>query len=391
VAFAKKFDFPDNLSDDFFVEIKTASGFTEAPVVQLGARGPPEGAVLEYLEVGSGRVPVHVDSRKGFKFIRYGDLPAAVRSNPDQVSNLGRPGGGRRQDPTGLQGILGKRDFEATARELAADPTKFRSRVDGLLSEELRLTDEYMAHGQPDVALRHLNDLILAHGRDPNLLARKALAELSAGKPKRAFASLEEESPASVRNRQAFFDEVNRRIRESSGNKLDQENARHFAEYSDWQNYRTEAKPFGELQPFVEGRRVKLEYRADELPRGKPTDFEVLMGDPNTPVYIQDGAGINNLDWNPSVHSSLQELVSAKQVAIYRLDLVDLGHFRPAVVFETKSNKTLRLANQDYLSQRTLPYRSLSQAPPGQGDDEERRRRGIAYIVLTQESDQAGT
>ncbi len=185
-----------------------------------------------------------------------------------------------------------------------------------------------------------------------------------------------------MRNRDAFFDEVNRRIKDSAGNKTTQENFRHLAGIADWHDYRLKSKPAGDLLPVLKGKRIANEYRADELPRGKTADLNTLLGDKDAPVYIEDEAGINNLDWNPSTHASLKMLISEKRVAIYELDTVDLAHFKPGVVFETKPKRTLRLANHEHFSKQSPQYMSLSQAQQGQDDDERRRRRSRVYIVV---------
>ncbi len=164
VAWVENFDLPANLPGDSFVRISPASGLTEAPRVEFGARGPPQGASLTYLDVGDKRTPVHVDPQTGLKFIRYRDIPAELRGNPREIAGLGARGSGMSADTARLKRIIDKRDYTATVREAAADPTGFRSRSDAYLSEQIQLNNEYLARHQFDTALRQMNDTIAFWG-----------------------------------------------------------------------------------------------------------------------------------------------------------------------------------------------------------------------------------
>ncbi len=388
VAWTKTFEVPADLPGESFIRIKPASAVTEAPIVEFGARGPPEGVPLTNFTIGGKRLPGHIDPKTGSYYIRYRDLPPDLHGNPGRLAELGAGGGGGFSDTARLQQILGKRDYFKAAREVAADPDKFRVRFKAFLGEQLKQNDAYLARGQFDLASRQMDDLIFFYGKHPDFMARKGLAELSAGKPERAIASLQEADLTPMREYNAFFDEVNLRIRGSIGNKPIQENLHHLAAISDWRNYRLQFKPAGDLRPVVKGKQITFEYRTRELPTGKTADLETLLLHPDRPVYIPDGAGINNLDWNPSVQASLRQSISAGKVSIHEIDLVDLAHFRPTVAFGSKPTVTLRLANHEYHAQQSFRYTPVIAILPtsaGQ-DDEKKRRQRLAYIVVTRAS-----
>ena len=174
--------------------------------------------------------------------------------------------------------------------------------------------DSFLADNKPVKALREINDLIHPNHPQPDLLLRRALAELSRGRTAEATQSLDEGLRAlpSSRNANDVFDEISARL----------------------------ALPRAEGLFIRKGDNL-LGYRLS----GSADALTTSSADVDLPAYlfIQDDPGLNSLDWSPSMaEQSLQQVISRDMGKIVRLPRGPISRFRPAVIEEPNAGRSYR-------------------------------------------------
>jgi hypothetical protein len=364
-----------------YVYIADEGGTGGAPVLRVSTRGPPEGLNAETIDAGGTKLKGYHDAATGSRIFRFEDLPAEFQQEPlrlaslsgDTVPKLG-------QASAKFAGQMRDRQYQAAAKQMIADQAEFRNASSGYLKHQLLLYDDLMQQKQFALAMQSMNDAIDVFGRSPDLVLRKALAEIGQGRNERAIASLREAAPQRMRNPDDFFNEINHRLEQAGAGSREQGDLSEFARLAEWRQ-RSLATPQYDAQMLlaVDRDSLRLRYETGKLPSAQRGELSaVLRGD--APVYVQDAPGLNNLDWNASMHTTLQELISGNRVAIQELDLIDIADFRPSVVYEAQSRTSYRLAGvgQSQITRWSPRYYNANT----QDDDEKKKRRHKVYMIV---------
>jgi hypothetical protein len=371
----------DHLKGQGYLQIAPSKGGAVGTTIEPSARGPPAGAREIHLGK-AGNVKALVDPQTELIYVRWQDLPEAVRNDPGRLAKLVERGGDlATSDYVQLARKLESKSYNEAARELVLDPSGFEARIQQHLAEELRRNNLLMQSHQLMVARRHIDDMIHMYGELPEFSLRKAVLEAGSGKVGRAAATLQETVRGPLRHPTAFFDEINQQLASTKLGAQERANLENIARLADWREHQVRSiAAKSDMVPLAKADKLMLEFRLKELPQGKPVAVEdILKGD--AIVYIQDSPGLNNLDLTPATHNSLRALISGNKVTVRELPLADLAHYKPAVIFETKTNMSLHLADESNILSRLPPssYTRFSSAGSN-ADDEEKEPQ--AYVII---------
>jgi hypothetical protein len=201
--------------------------------------------------------------------------------------------------------------LEATTSEQTTSP-----QASGLhLQRGISKLDRLLKSGKHDQASGQVNDLIEIHGRQPDLTLRKGLIQISQQAPKVAPIITETIRTKGLRDKTAFFNELNGRIAHSG------------------------IPPNGESVKFTkEGKRIGVSYHLDRPLAGEPVNPKEIKE--RTPrVYVQDHSGLNHINWNVSVRKGMVTVVSRNLGTVIRFTNDGVTKFRPGVIY-VRDNST---------------------------------------------------
>src|SRR5262245_2795710 len=140
--------------------------------------------------------------------------------------------------------------------------------------------------------------------------------------------------------------------------------------------------------PVARNNRLVLRIEIRVLPQNDKTVLLNDLANDKALIYLQNSPGLNHLDAIPAtLPNSLRPLISANRVRVYELELTGISHFRPALIYETRTQMTVRLATRgDVQMARYIPYPNLNPCPPinslecGQEQETQKQRR--VYVVV---------
>jgi hypothetical protein len=369
----------NHLESQGYLQIAPGKRGEVATRVGLSARGPPAGARGIPLD-NVGDAKALVDPQTELIYVRWKDLPEAMRMDPGRISKGLSPGGGLSQsDYVQLAWKLESKSYSEAARELVRDPVGFEARIQQHLAEEVQRNNLLLRNHQLITARRHMDEMIHMYGELPELSLRKAVLEVGSGKVDKGAATLQETIRGPLRHPNAFFDEINQQLASKTLGAQDRANLENIARLADWRDYQVRPAAKGDMIPLAKGDKLVLELRVKELAQGKSVAVEEILKR-DAIVYIQDSPGLNNIDLTPATNGTLHALISANKVTVRELPLAGLAHFRPAVIFESKTTMSLHLVDKNNILSRfpSTPY-SRFPSSPNNADDEEKKPQ--VYVV----------
>ena len=358
-------------------------------VLRLEARGPPPGSQKV---VHEGNVPSWSDGKK--LYFTVADLQAvgtqgdavglAARAARIQTKQIQVPLSPREESAV-VRGLRGN-EYREVARTLAAEPKLAAKELTEHLKLGLTASDGLAAEGRHAAAIERLDRLIEVHGPLPEITLRKGIAQIEAGKPRRAAEALQASAGRPLRDRNAFFDEINARLKRADLRPAERENLSRLAEYAEMHDLQHRKVIEGSVTSAPNGDQLAVHYKAGQPLGGKPlADAERAGINPKVDtIYIQDRPGLNNLDWGISLGHALREM-PAGQVSVLRLQNVAIGHFRPDVVFSPDG--AVKLHHLGKVKPVPRSHGSYERANdrcqnPSQPECQEERRRQNVYVVL---------
>ncbi len=268
---------------------------------------------------------------------------------------------------------IAKRDFRTAARLLAEDPDAFKKSVDTHGDARLAEIDGLLADGRTLHALEALDKLDTDVGETPESRLRRGLLLLERGKPQEAAKVLADAPRRTPRRMAGFLDEINRRLERPELKGVERDNLHRLGQYADWRAQQAKRPQWaGKVLLMVKDGRFELSV---ELPKDAPlqrlttAEVEGLAG--RDPVlYVQDSPGLNNLDWSNSVQKSLNEVVSVRGGAVFRLPRGDIAHYNPAKIYAPEVSPTAlqRVGNQTVMR---VPTRIVAYPGPSPIEDED--------------------
>src|SRR5215213_751859 len=171
--------------------------------------------------------------------------------------------------------------------------------------------DAYLTENKPVDALRALDDLPPNELSKPDRLLRKAVAQIARNRAPDAYKNLRDVFDGSQDVNQ-LFDEFNSRLR---ANKVILDG--------------------DQFLPVQDGQQITLVYRRRNL--GKPlTADEAKAIDPSGAyLFVEDGKGLDTLDWSPGMEArTLQQVIAKDLGEVVQLPRGDIARFRPAFITE---------------------------------------------------------
>ena len=358
-------------------------------------RGPPNlelsvnNRVLNgRVDAKTGRIQIHGDD---LAKINPQELTALQRSlnstEVTKIQSLVRQNTGvvKYQLPQNMRSVYTRPNASHTqiAGEITKNPAAARTAMNNHLSRNLDDVKRLMNEKEFATAIRRIDDLNSVYGAVPELKMWRGVAEISRGRVQHAAARMEWAGSKPLQNRNAFFNEVNGRLGNTSLQTVERANVNTVARYADWKDLRARNLiTNGDMSIAARGDQLQLTYRVAQPMKGSSVRPDQL-GLVKNKAYVQDSPALNNIDWNASLNSSsLQQLISSKQVTVTRVMQRDLSHFRPAELYN--GGVKLRSVSPPKV---TLPHVYIPYAggiPSDGGDDDE--EEGVVYFITTAES-----
>jgi hypothetical protein len=240
-------------------------------------------------------------------------------------------------------------DFPRVAQAIAYDSKRAASEINQAFVEGLRESQKLLTEKQFVKALEHLDDLTTIYGPLPELSLYKGMVQLARGKPLRAAEALQQISNRPLRDRKGFFDEINARIQNTSRNSVERDNLARLGDFGEWQDLQNRnILPPGKLMLPADGDHLTLHYQSAHALEGEAIPAAKLagIGPTNTTIYVQDSGGLNNLNWNVSLHESLRQLPSGEVPIVTTLSNEAIRYFRPDVIYSSDGATKLKLVNK---------------------------------------------
>ena len=292
--------------------------------IDTDARGPPEGAVSLVLMQGGESIPASVSADGTKLYIPAAQVPAARRSLDDLVWLAKAVPAGRVREllrrPEADRTVPLEASTDAATRPLIAhleageprkaaallvsDPAEARRQLDADRDLVCVNADRFLKLDRGGEALEVIATAMRLHGDHPRLLLLKGLAEISRGRTEGARETLT--NMGRVSEPQPLLTELYRRLK---GNPPPAEK----------RYLRTASRVIAARELTGEHAGVDIEAILDnsgvlavQMTFDTPTFMSVGMErlDAGTAAYIDDSAGLSNLDLAPNPLASLRESIA---------------------------------------------------------------------------------
>jgi hypothetical protein len=283
-----------------------------------------------------------------------------------------------------------KKKFAKLASEVEHDPIGFKKRYEENLKTRVREIDDLLERRSAGKALDTLDDALMWYGERPELLLRKALAELDINNSSAAADTINKAGITSRSEAEEFLDEINARLQTAQAG---EQNLLKCAELIDWRTSVVKSNKDKILLTSDDKTGVlHLEAHLVDPPDG--TLLESSSGYKGEPLYYQDSPSLNNLDWNASTSAALDQTFSNQLGDVIQLSRADLAHFNPTIIYvgETQfklATKTIHapLTKISFYQRWALPQPSTPNSSPGGNDDDRggtitQEKPGYVYVVV---------
>ncbi|HJZ74719.1 MAG TPA: hypothetical protein VKE51_23445 [Vicinamibacterales bacterium] len=310
----------------------------ESMIVSVESRGPPAGSRPHELRWAGGHIQAFEDGTDGRLLINSKALPSELRQDPGRLRRLvdAQPA---THDPEGVIAMVARADYDRAAAAFAKNPAEFRQTFEARLTEDTLVVNRLMQENRFVEARQRIDSLLAICGDQPELRLRRALADLA-----------DHDVPAAARTLDAvfkrpvnasFFEEIDKRLSDPRLAAPERDAMTNIRRLAEWRSQKAAGanRLRGNLVAVTDNNTLRLDYRVDTLDAHAVSVSDV---DANPLLYVQDSPGLNNVDWSPSTHSTLNSLVSSGRVDVSVLD-VDLAHFSPARIVEAHSKTSLKL------------------------------------------------
>lgn len=351
------------------VSVAPAQGAAGRYILKAEASIPRAATHEVELQSGSAVLKGRFNPATGETHFNYGELPEAVRRDPLRLQRLVEearitPERARYvvsdlADDTSIINRFRGGDVRNLLDEAANSPAEFQIQLAREFAHSVEQSDRLISVGRYDDAVRRLDELIDMYGPRSELLLRRGAAKLSTELPEASAPLREALSGGGANDPARFFSEVNGRLR--SGGALP-ENA----------------------SLVNDGGDMAVHYRLDSLPDGPPvTPGDLESG--RALVYVQDSAGLNNLDWSVSVHDSLDQAVSGNLGRVIKLPRADIAKLKPTLIYAPESSTSFHSVSE---AGARVGYRfpTYYYGPNFNDDDDEEKkdkaREEYVYFVL---------
>lgn len=305
-----------------------ARGANEVPL-EVSNRGPPPTA--QKVEVRLAGVGIDADKAPdGIVYFQRDKIPAALLEDPKELISALRSNEG-----DDLVSDLDIPDYRRLTDKIAEDPISAKRRLDEILATRRADVDQALASGEDAVSNRYLKSLIDVSGPDPDLFARRAIANLES--PKTAVQEIQRSLRGPLRDPDSLFTVINSRLRRHGITTAQQDNLYRLAELFDFHVQQARLGLSGEIRPVVENGGIDFHYRLTErVPSIRASEQEVRQS--AGPAYVLDSPAIDSIEWIPSVQAVDDAAVSHP---IVKLPRWDIAHFQPRVIETPQGNYRL--------------------------------------------------
>ena len=294
---------PDNdlsaeVGNAFFV-LKRESGGAPMQIALSDAKPHSATAAVEF-QIDGAKVKGVKNLQTGEIYFARKDLPRGVQASPDK---LGRAVNKSSSSSRSFHG-----NTDDVLQDILASPIDNSKRLSKAYAEGVSDAKRLLGDKQYGRAFDVYNNLIDVYGPQPELLVGKRLAEISQRSPKigqTVKGALQEGVNPNSRN---FFDEINSRLA------------------------RDGLIPEGDsLIMRVRGRGVFIDYSLGSFPSGKPVSPQAVP-DKGFVLFVEDSPGLNNLNWDVSIHRTIEEVVGLNLGELREVAYINIADFRPSML-----------------------------------------------------------
>ncbi|HEU4710819.1 MAG TPA: hypothetical protein VFS76_04600 [Pyrinomonadaceae bacterium] len=357
-----------------YVAVSTEGAQSGSSLLKILDNAPPPSGKPITLLNGEQRINAVFDPGSKSVLVRYRDLPETFQKNPgglqravarSDVALMQREGVLRLTEATSYESALTRdfvnRDYAGLSKQLTESPSKFKAALESNLREGLQQSDALLASKSFGSVEEQLDILIKIYGERPELVMRRGVAQIRSGQMQSAAIALSEHlAPLQPGPRQLFFNEINLRLRTSSG----------------------PGDPIIELVDAggALGSRVKI----PNLQGSKVSAADIDSGT----FYIQDSGHLRNLDWQSNFQGSLNEVISGEFADVIKLPPGGPGNYRPTEIYVGDTGMMLSAARKTTTRYNlNVPVRVMMRAPcqDDQNDRDERNRENRCsdiYLVV---------
>jgi hypothetical protein len=367
------------------VVIESVEGTKKSVLRYEPTRGPPTQSKPVEVTAGNVTIKGSIDPQTGAFYVRQEDLPPAFQQDPSTLSSFlhaadrekiriaakepgqtvhyAIPNTRSVYDPGFLQKVE-RKAYEEIAHDIANNPVQYKQHLEYYLAEEMKRSDQLVKDGHYTAAVQHVDELIDLYGPVPDLLLRKGMAHLYQGSPTKVTTTLRSAASQPLRNRTAFFDEINARLQQPGLSQTERDNVYRLAAYADWNDLHIHGfGPHGKVILGTDKDALTLQYHLGASVDGAPLsvdDARLAAQRAKDHIYIQDTSGFNNLDWHGSFEHTLEQVISGKTAKMIVLPRGDIVHFNPTVIYgadDTTAFNSIRNASNHIGHNSYHPYR----------------------------------
>ena len=249
-------------------------------------------------------------------------------------------------DASGLQARRGTTDWleslrnghaDLAATRIAADPALAARTLGSELKVALAQVDDMIVDGRAVAAGEKLAELRRMYGNLPDIQLRQGLALIERGKAARAAEAVDGMAAMPLRDREAFFDEINRRIRNQD--RPPPAGLERWADFARLHQLLLTGKLSRgrvEVASAPSGRTIDIALHHDAPLKGAATriDDPASIHDKDYLLYVQgDLPGMNEVDWNQPLAAALEQLPHGVTPTVLRLDDIPVAQYRPDVIY----------------------------------------------------------
>jgi hypothetical protein len=332
LAFVEQARFQEEMQSTRYLHLSSDPQGEVGVRMSFSSRGPPQGATPVDVEVGG--VKVHGSrGSDGTIYVGRDRLPDAVGSNPEKLVAAINT---QRRDANPLIDDIRSDDLHGAADRIAADPTIAKQAIREAYERVTTDADRALRTGNDAQASRDIDLAIQLQGPSPDLLARRAIADIKFD-PQQAVESVRRSLRGSTESIDSIFQTINARLSLGDLTPAEAENMKQIAIMLDLRNYQNSQKLADVIIPDFESGHIDFRVRLVGEVKSEPVQLSG-NGVPDGPVYR-----LATNDPAIFVHSPIPMTSERELGRTVRLPRFDLAWAKPQAIETADGRKWVRV------------------------------------------------
>ena len=309
-AFVDDAKFQQELQSAGYVHLPPEAQQRAGAAMEISNRGPPNGATPVQVTFENSTVSASRGA-DGTIYVDRAKLPADLGQNPAKL--IAAVNDDRNASSRLVEQIRGN-DYRTAADEIAADPISAKRTLDAVSDHALDDADRALAAGNDGEAVRSIDSYIALQRPSPDMLARRAIAEVKAD-PDQAVESIRQALAARMDSPNDLLRTVNARLAHGDLSPAEMRNLQEIATMIDLRD----DKWISQIIPFSDDGNVEFRIRLINGIRAEPVP--VGAGNPDGPWYALENPGLQSQDGPTRIRLVIDTTVQREVGALPRWDL----------------------------------------------------------------------